>query len=192
MENIQQQQAKRPKTGGREKGTPNKVNASLKLFIKNILLDPQIIEAYRAAFLAAKPEALIAHYEKMMRFICAPQSNKENGGEWLPYETKVLELPTFMERNVDASHERKVAQEEGTIANDETTSKNHQENDTEKEDASGDDEVFATDDEDIVANVINNEVAPAETKPTRRRGPQPPQHTPFYIGALRSHRRRRH
>ena len=111
MENIQQQ-TKRPKTGGRQKGTPNKVNASVKLFIKNILLDPQNIEAYRRAFLEAKPEALIAHYEKMMRFICAPQSNKDNGGEWLPDDNMDLEWPTFMERRMDAVYEKSEAQEE--------------------------------------------------------------------------------
>ena len=102
----------RQKTGGRQKGTPNKTTASVKLFIKNHLLAPENVEAYQQAFLTAKPEALIAHYEKMIRYICAPQSDKTNGGEWLPDDNMDLEWPTFFERRQDAIHEKVTAQDD--------------------------------------------------------------------------------
>ena len=113
MENIQTTQTqKRQKTGGRQKGTPNKTTASVKLFIKNHLLAPENVEAYQQAFLSAKPEALIAHYEKMIRYICAPQSDKTNGGEWLPDDNMDLEWPAAFERRQDAIHEKYVAQDD--------------------------------------------------------------------------------
>ena len=113
MENIQTTQTqKRQKTGGRQKGTPNKTTASVKLFIKNHLLAPENVEAYQQAFLSAKPEALIAHYEKMIRYICAPQSEKTNGGEWLPDDKMDLEWPADFGRRQDAIHEKLVAQDD--------------------------------------------------------------------------------
>ena len=113
MENIQTTETqKRQKTGGRQKGTPNKVTASMKLFIKNFLLDPQITEAYYNAFLSAKPEAIIAHYQKMVGYICGRQSDKENGGEWLPDDNMDLEWPTVFERRQEAINEKIQVREE--------------------------------------------------------------------------------
>ena len=96
MENNNQttETQKRQKTGGRQKGTPNRINASVKLFIKSMLLAPQNVEAYQQALLSAKPEALIAHYEKMIRYICAQQSDKTDSGEWMPDDCMDQETAT--------------------------------------------------------------------------------------------------
>ena len=53
------------KLGGRRKGTPNRVSAEMKTFLKSVIEDPEYQEALRARMIAGKApqmETLAAYY----------------------------------------------------------------------------------------------------------------------------------
>jgi len=72
------------KTGGRQKGTPNRVNASIKVRIKDFLLKNE--EHMLEAFLAAKPNEKLNFWYKMTNLVCAKQTSSKDDGEWRPGE----------------------------------------------------------------------------------------------------------
>jgi len=72
------------KTGGRQKGTPNKVNASIKVRIKDFLIKTE--DAMMDAFMRAKPNERLNFWFKMANFICAKQTSSKDDGEWRPGE----------------------------------------------------------------------------------------------------------
>ena len=83
MENIQTTTAqKRQKTGGRQKGTPNRINASVKVRIKDFLLRNE--ETMLNAFQQAKPNEKLNFWYKMTNLVCAKQTNGKDDGEWRP------------------------------------------------------------------------------------------------------------
>lgn len=72
------------KTGGRKKGTPNRVNASVKVRIKDFLIKTE--DAMMEAFMNAKPNERLNFWFKMANFICAKQTSSKDDGEWRPGE----------------------------------------------------------------------------------------------------------
>ena len=72
------------KTGGRKKGTPNRVNASIKVRIKDFLLKNE--DHMLEAFLAAKPNEKLNFWYKMTNLVCAKQTSSKDDGEWRPGE----------------------------------------------------------------------------------------------------------
>ena len=72
------------KTGGRQKGTPNKINASVKVRIKDFLIKTE--DAMMDAFMQAKPNEKLNFWFKMANFICAKQTSSKDDGEWRPGE----------------------------------------------------------------------------------------------------------
>jgi len=80
------------KTGGRQKGTPNKINASIKVRIKDFLIKTE--DAMMDAFMRAKPNERLNFWFKMANFICAKQTSSKDDGEWRPGEGIVADWST--------------------------------------------------------------------------------------------------
>ncbi len=72
------------KTGGRQKGTPNRVNASIKVRIKDFILKNE--EHMVNAFINAKPNEKLNFWYKMLNLVCAKQTSSKDDGEWRPGE----------------------------------------------------------------------------------------------------------
>ena len=71
---------KRIKTGGRKKGTPNKITASMKYMFKALIMNNyDIVED---AFMKAKPKEQLNFIAKIAPFLCAKEASNEQGGEW--------------------------------------------------------------------------------------------------------------
>ena len=71
---------KRIKTGGRKKGTPNKITASMKYMFKALIMNNyDIVED---AFMKAKPKEQLNFIAKIAPFLCAKETSNEQGGEW--------------------------------------------------------------------------------------------------------------
>ena len=84
------------KTGGRQKGTPNRVNASMKVRIKDFLFKNE--EVMLEAFKAAKPNEKLNFWYKMTNLVCAKQTSSKDDGEWRPGEGIDAEWMTGYER----------------------------------------------------------------------------------------------
>ena len=71
---------KRIKTGGRKKGTPNKITASMKYMFKALIMNNyDIVED---AFMKAKPKEQLNFIAKIAPYLCAKEAPNEQGGEW--------------------------------------------------------------------------------------------------------------
>lgn len=71
---------KRVKTGGRQKGTPNKITASMKYMFKALIMNNyDIVED---AFMKAKPKEQLNFIAKIAPYLCAKEAPNEQGGEW--------------------------------------------------------------------------------------------------------------
>ena len=71
---------KRIKTGGRQKGTPNKITASMKYMFKALIMNNyDIVED---AFMKAKPKEQLNFIAKIAPYLCAKEAPNEQGGEW--------------------------------------------------------------------------------------------------------------
>ena len=77
------------KTGGRQKGTPNKVNASIKARIKDFLIRNEAV--MQAAFMEAKPGEKLKFWFNMTNLVCAKQTSSKDDGEWRPGEDIVAD-----------------------------------------------------------------------------------------------------
>ena len=77
------------KTGGRQKGTPNKVNASIKARIKDFLIRNEVV--MQAAFMEAKPGEKLKFWFNMTSLVCAKQTSSKDDGEWRPGEDIVAD-----------------------------------------------------------------------------------------------------
>ena len=73
--------AQRQKTGGRQKGTPNKINASVKYMFKALMMNNY--DLVEDSFQKAKPNERLNFIAKMTPFICAKEQPGKNGGEWV-------------------------------------------------------------------------------------------------------------
>ena len=69
------------KTGGRQKGTPNKLTASMKYLTKALFLNNY--ELLEESFQQCKPNERLNFYAKMQPYLCARETSNENGGEWI-------------------------------------------------------------------------------------------------------------
>ena len=68
------------KTGGRQKGTPNKLTASMKYLTKALFLNNY--ELLEQSFQQCKPAERLNFYAKMQPYLCSRETSTENGGEW--------------------------------------------------------------------------------------------------------------
>ena len=68
------------KTGGRQKGTPNKLTASMKYLTKALFLNNY--ELLGQSFQQCKPAERLNFYAKMQPYLCSRETSTENGGEW--------------------------------------------------------------------------------------------------------------
>ena len=68
------------KTGGRQKGTPNKLTASMKYLTKALFLNNY--ELLEQSFQQCKPAERLNFYAKMQPYLCARETSNDNGGEW--------------------------------------------------------------------------------------------------------------
>lgn len=68
------------KTGGRQKGTPNKLTASMKYLTKALFLNNY--ELLEESFQQCKPAERLNFYAKMQPYLCARETSNDNGGEW--------------------------------------------------------------------------------------------------------------
>ena len=68
------------KTGGRQKGTPNKLTVSMKYLTKALFLNNY--ELLKESFQQCKPAERLNFYAKMMPYLCAQETSSENGGDW--------------------------------------------------------------------------------------------------------------
>ena len=84
------------KTGGRQKGTPNKVNASVKLRVKDFLFKNE--ELMQEAFEKAKPGERLNFYYKMLNLVCAKQTSSKDDGEWRPGDDIDTEWTSGLEK----------------------------------------------------------------------------------------------
>lgn len=71
MENEQKQPVKRPKLGGRAKGTPNKVTLDLRLRISDFLSTN--FDTLEAKMLELEPDAYCRTYTALLPFVIARQ-----------------------------------------------------------------------------------------------------------------------
>jgi hypothetical protein len=69
------------KTGGRQKGTPNKITASAKYMFKALMMNNY--DLVEDSFQKAKPNERLNFIAKMTPFICAKEQPGKNGGEWV-------------------------------------------------------------------------------------------------------------
>ncbi len=69
------------KTGGRQKGTPNKLTASMKYLTKALFLNNY--DLLEQSFQQCKPAERLNFYAKMQPYLCAHETSTENGGEWI-------------------------------------------------------------------------------------------------------------
>ena len=69
------------KTGGRQKGTPNKINASVKYMFKALMMNNY--DLVEDSFQKAKPNERLTFIAKMTPFLCAKEQPSKNGGEWV-------------------------------------------------------------------------------------------------------------
>ena len=69
------------KTGGRQKGTPNKITASVKYMFKALMMNNY--DLVEDSFQKAKPNERLNFIAKMTPFICAKEQPGKNGGEWV-------------------------------------------------------------------------------------------------------------
>ena len=69
------------KTGGRQKGTPNKLTASVKYMFKALMMNNY--DLLEDSFQKAKPNERLNFIAKMTPFICAKEQPGKNGGEWV-------------------------------------------------------------------------------------------------------------
>ena len=68
---------KRIKTGGRQKGTPNKITASMKYMFKALIMNNyDIVED---AFMKAKPKEQLNFIAKIAPYLCAKEAPNEQG-----------------------------------------------------------------------------------------------------------------
>ncbi len=68
------------KTGGRQKGTPNKLTASMKYLTKALFLNNY--DLLEQSFQQCKPAERLNFYAKMQPYLCARETSNDNGGEW--------------------------------------------------------------------------------------------------------------
>lgn len=68
------------KTGGRQKGTPNKLTASMKYLTKALFLNNY--ELLEQSFQQCKPAERLNFYAKMQPYLCSRETSTVNGGEW--------------------------------------------------------------------------------------------------------------
>ena len=68
------------KTCGRQKGTPNKLTASMKYLTKALFLNNY--ELLEQSFQQCKPAERLNFYAKMQPYLCSRETSTENGGEW--------------------------------------------------------------------------------------------------------------
>ena len=73
--------AQRQKTGGRQKGTPNKITASVKYMFKALMMNNY--DLVEDSFQKAKPNERLTFIAKMTPFLCAKEQPSKNGGEWV-------------------------------------------------------------------------------------------------------------
>ena len=69
------------KTGGRQKGTPNKITASVKYMFKALMMNNY--DLVEDSFQKAKPNERLTFIAKMTPFLCAKEQPSKNGGEWV-------------------------------------------------------------------------------------------------------------
>ena len=69
------------KTGGRQKGTPNKITASVKYMFKALMMNNY--DLVEDSFQKAKPNERLTFIAKMTPFLCAKEQPGKNGGEWV-------------------------------------------------------------------------------------------------------------
>lgn len=72
-----------PKLGGRTKGTPNRVSAEMKAFLKSVIEDPEYQDALRARMIAGKA----AHMEQLAAYYTLGK----------PSETVAVQSPSLAE-----------------------------------------------------------------------------------------------
>lgn len=101
MENTRQ------KTGGRQKGTPNKVNASMKIMLKAFYIGN--FDAMQDAFDRVKPIEKLNFITKMMPYLCAKATPENNGGEWLPSDN--MDTTWIDDYAIEASQDRMMRRE---------------------------------------------------------------------------------
>ena len=99
-----------PKTGGRKKGTPNKLNNNIKEWLNNFLLENK--EQIENDFKLLQPKERLFLYEKLLAYII-PKSNSMNmTGNETENQITIRYIDAGMEC---ASSEEEVREREGII-----------------------------------------------------------------------------
>ena len=105
--------AQRQKTGGRQKGTPNKINASVKYMFKALMMNNY--DLVEDSFQKAKPNERLTFIAKMTPFLCAKEQPSKNGGEWVMDQSmdhewfQIYESDHLLRRKQRIEHEENYA-----------------------------------------------------------------------------------
>lgn len=91
------------KTGGRQKGTPNKLTASMKYLTKTLFLNNY--ELLEQSFQQCKPAERLNFYAKMQPYLCARETSNDNGGEWAIGQN--MELLSIQQMELEALYQKK-------------------------------------------------------------------------------------
>jgi hypothetical protein len=97
------------KLGGRAKGTPNRVSAEMRTFLRSVIEDPEYQEALRARMIAGKA----AHMEQLAAYYTCGKPQEQVQVQTTPSMSKLIVL-ALQEKNERQRVEREKARGEAS------------------------------------------------------------------------------